>query len=50
LGRTTEPTTVQSVPRPTTNTGIKVVLDGARWLSADVAVAFSPDRFTPIGD
>jgi len=50
LSRTTEPTTVQSVPRPTTNTGITVVFEGARWVSAGIAVAFSPDRFSPIGD
>jgi hypothetical protein len=48
--RTIERTAVQSVPRPTTNTGISVVFEGARWVSAGAAVSFSPDRFLPIGD
>jgi hypothetical protein len=43
-------TAVQSVPRPTTNTGISVVFEGARWVSAGSTVAFSPDRFVPVGD
>ena len=43
-------TAVESVPRPTTNTGISVVFEGARWVSAGTTVAFSPDRFVPIGD
>jgi hypothetical protein len=43
-------TAVESVPRPTTNTGISVGFAGARWVSAGPAVPFSPDRFVPIGD
>jgi hypothetical protein len=43
-------TAVQSVPRPTANTGISVIFQGARWVSDGPAVPFSPDRYLPIGD
>jgi hypothetical protein len=41
---------MQSVPRPTRNTGISVQFQGAQWVSSGPAVPYSPDRFVPIGD
>jgi hypothetical protein len=45
-----ERTAVQTVPRPTTNTGISLVFQGARWVSSGPVVPFSADRFVPIGE
>ena len=38
-----------SVPAPAENNGVWLEFDGARWYSAGVATAFSPDRFEPVG-
>jgi hypothetical protein len=44
------PTAVESVPRPSRNTGISIEFHGVRWVSAGSSVSFSADRFVPIGD
>ncbi len=41
---------VQSIPGPQSNAGIWIDFAGARWYAAGPAVAFSPDRFTRIGE
>lgn len=45
-----ERTAVQSVPRPTRNTGISIDFQGRRWVSDGPAQPFFPDRFVPIGE
>jgi hypothetical protein len=42
-------TFMQSIPRPSTNNGVWLDFDGARWYSAGAATSFSPDRFEPVG-
>jgi hypothetical protein len=46
----TSPTRVESIPRPTSSTGISIEFNGRRWYSSGAAVPFSTSRFTPIGD
>jgi hypothetical protein len=41
---------VQPSPRPTSNDGIWIEFDGARWFAAGRAESFTADRFTPIGE
>jgi hypothetical protein len=41
---------VETIPPAATNEGLWVEYEGRRWYSAGPAVAFSPDRFTPVGD
>ena len=43
-------TAVESVPRPRATDGIWIRFDGAKWYSDGEAVAYSPNRFTRIGD
>jgi hypothetical protein len=43
-------TIVESIPPPSTNLGIWLEFEGARWHGGGPAVPFSADRFTPIGD
>jgi hypothetical protein len=43
-------TVVESVPRPRATDGIWIRFNGARWYSNGEAVAYSPNRFTRIGD
>jgi hypothetical protein len=44
------PTAIETVPRPTRNTGISIEFNGTRWYSNGAAVSYSADRFVPIGD
>jgi hypothetical protein len=41
---------LESVPPPRSNDGVWIPFDNARWYIAGTAVAFSADRFTPIGE
>ena len=43
-------TLMQSIPRPSTNNGIWLEFDNARWYAVGPATAFSPDRFEPLGE
>jgi hypothetical protein len=43
-------TIVESIPPPSTNRGIWLEFESARWYSSGPAVPFSADRFTQIGD
>jgi hypothetical protein len=45
-----ERTHVVSIPPPSSNDGVWLVFEGARWYSRGSAVAFRSDRFTRIGD
>jgi hypothetical protein len=42
--------TIQSVPAPTSNRGIFLEYDGARWYLAGPAVAFDAERFQAVGN
>jgi hypothetical protein len=44
------PTAVESVPRPSRNTGISIEFQGAQWVSAGSSLSFVPGRFILIGD
>jgi hypothetical protein len=44
------PTAVESVPRPRATDGVWIRFNGAKWYSSGEAVAYSPSRFTRIGD
>jgi hypothetical protein len=41
---------MQSIPRPSTNNGIWLEFDHARWYAVGPATAFSPERFEPLGE
>ena len=41
---------MQSIPRPSTNNGVWLEFDNARWYAVGPATAFSPDRFEPLGE
>jgi hypothetical protein len=43
-------TMMQSIARPSTNNGIWLEFDNARWYAVGPATAFSPDRFEPLGE
>jgi hypothetical protein len=43
-------TMMQSIPRPSTNNGVWLEFDNARWYAVGPATAFSPDRFEPLGE
>lgn len=43
------PTSIQSIPGPTSNDGIWVEFNGSRWSSRGSAVAFDPNQFTVAG-
>jgi hypothetical protein len=45
-----ERTAVETVARPTSNTGISIEFQGARWVSDGPAVSYFPERFAPVGD
>src|SRR5262249_5576263 len=42
--------TIETVPPPQSNRGAWIQFDGTRWYHDGPAVAFSADRFTPIGE
>ncbi len=42
-------TVVESIPPPTTNSGVWIDYDGVRYYLAGAAATFSPERFVPIG-
>jgi hypothetical protein len=46
----TRRTLMQSIPRPSTNNGVWLEFDNARWYAVGPATAFSPDRFEPLGE
>jgi hypothetical protein len=48
-GRPFAPTSIQSIPGPTSNDGIWVEFNGSRWSSRGSAVAFDPNQFTVAG-
>jgi hypothetical protein len=43
-------TLVESIPRPSANTGVWLEFNGARWYADGPATTFSPDRFEPVGE
>lgn len=47
---TPSPPVTSYVPRATSNDGVWIEYDGARWYSAGRSVGFDPDRFVPLGN
>lgn len=46
----TRPNVVESVPPPTSNRGVWITYQGARWYVAGAAVAFDAQRFVAVGE
>jgi hypothetical protein len=43
-------TAIESIPGPRSNAGVWIEYNGARWFAAGPAVAYSAERFTPVGE
>lgn len=51
VARSAPPRPVPSyIPRSTSNDGVWIEFNGARWFSSGGAVSYDPDRFIPVGE
>jgi hypothetical protein len=46
---TYSPTSIQSIPPPTSNAGVWIMYEGERWYLSGTASSYDPARFTPVG-